>query len=122
MAFACQRIPIALFASDTSTNQQTNSTIRYDSIFGLIFNLKISSFPNSLNLALEDLAYVHSKLGSRQKIERAVWKDFWKWLEEGLRKIRFAKHLCDMWTAGAIAGFINRADTERLLADQPPGE
>ena len=43
MAFACQRIPIALFASDTSTNQQTNSTIRYDSIFGLIFNLKISS-------------------------------------------------------------------------------
>ena len=72
-------------------------------------------------LALEDLAYVHQKLGGRATIERSVWKDFWKWLEESLRKIRFAKHLCDMWLQGDIAGFINRTDTERLLADQPPG-
>mmetsp|Transcript_19515 Transcript_19515/g.33545 ORF Transcript_19515/g.33545 Transcript_19515/m.33545 type:complete len:693 (-) Transcript_19515:198-2276(-) len=72
-------------------------------------------------LVLEDLAYLHRKLDNKLQIERSQWKEFWKWLEEGFRKIRFAKHLCDMWVDGLIAGFLNRTDVEALLADQIAG-
>jgi hypothetical protein len=72
-------------------------------------------------LCVEEFGYLHGKLGGKRLIERAAWSDLWKKLQDCLRKIRFAKHLCDMWNDGAIAGFISRIDTERLLLAEPVG-
>jgi hypothetical protein len=72
-------------------------------------------------LCVEEFGYLHAKLGGKRLIERAAWADLWKKLQDCLRKIRFAKHLCEMWNEGAIAGFISRVDTERLLQNEPVG-
>lgn len=72
-------------------------------------------------LCVEEFGYLHAKLGSKRTIERAAWSELWKKLQDCLRKIRFAKHLCDMWNEGAIAGFLNRVDAERLLQNEPIG-
>jgi hypothetical protein len=72
-------------------------------------------------LCVEEFGYLHGKLGGKRAIERSAWNELWKKLQDCLRKIRFAKHLCEMWNEGAIAGFINRTDTERVLCNEPVG-
>jgi hypothetical protein len=72
-------------------------------------------------LCVEEFGYLHAKLGGKRAIERSAWNELWKKLQDCLRKIRFAKHLCEMWNEGAIAGFVNRTDTERVLQAEPVG-
>jgi hypothetical protein len=72
-------------------------------------------------LCVEEFGYLHAKLGGKRVIERSAWNELWKKLQDCLRKIRFAKHLCEMWNEGAIAGFVNRTDTERVLHAEPVG-
>jgi len=47
---------------------------------------------------------------------------FWEWFGKGLHKIRYQRHLCDLWKRGLIFGFIARVEAEEALRCTKPGD
>jgi len=46
---------------------------------------------------------------------------FWKWFGPNLYKIRYQRHMIQLWNKGLICGFINRNEAIELLQKAPTG-
>jgi len=46
---------------------------------------------------------------------------FWKWFGPNLYKIRYQRHMIQLWTKGIICGFINRNEAAEILQKAPTG-
>jgi hypothetical protein len=79
-------------------------------------------------LTIQDLWYLyHIKFTANTyptietKISPKQYDNFWAWFGPGLERIRYQRHLCEMWEKGLICGFISRSEAEVILENASPG-
>jgi len=69
-----------------------------------------------------ELSYLNQKFfGGQMSVTPQMFDDFWAWFGKGLHKIRYGRHLCSMWQAGLIYGFVSREDVNSALVNQETG-
>jgi len=54
-------------------------------------------------------------------ITKKQYDNFWAWFGPGLERIRYQRHLCELWERGLICGFISRLEGESILENASPG-
>lgn len=73
-------------------------------------------------LSQHDLNYLHRlKFSSAARISQKDFDKFWEWCGPLFHKIRYQRHLCSLWTAGYICGFLTREEVETVLKSQAVG-
>eukprot|EP01101_Sappina_pedata_P008874 TRINITY_DN500_c0_g1_i1.p1 TRINITY_DN500_c0_g1~~TRINITY_DN500_c0_g1_i1.p1 ORF type:complete len:729 (+),score=230.74 TRINITY_DN500_c0_g1_i1:157-2187(+) len=74
-------------------------------------------------LSADDLHYLKNSrfFGGRHTINQTGFDAFWNWFGKCLQVIRYQRHVLKMWTAGYIAGFVNKAAIDQILINQKPG-
>jgi len=72
-------------------------------------------------LSVDEICYIYERLGRKDSFYKDTWNEFWKKIEECLRKVRFSKHVTEMWISGLIVGFFTRDQAEVTLAADPEG-
>lgn len=54
-------------------------------------------------------------------VSAKAYDEFWLWFGPGLHKIRYQRHLCVLWSAGFLCGFLQREEAVRVLSGAPFG-
>lgn len=70
-----------------------------------------------------DFTYLHSKFFASHTITQSAFDKFWNWFGKIVHPLRFQKHICPLWQAGIVYGFLDRESVEKLLVvnRQVPG-
>lgn len=74
-------------------------------------------------LTIDDFDYIYKvKFNTgNTKINVQQFDSFWQWFGPGLHKIRYQRHMCNLWVKGYICGFLPRGEAESILRDLSPG-
>lgn len=75
------------------------------------------------SLTLADFEYMLQAkgLGQTGHLDLKDYIRFWDWIGPGLKKLRYQKHLLQLFCQGFIAGFITGPQAEEQLKLHPPG-
>jgi len=79
-------------------------------------------------LTEQDFVYIyHTKFNPNRSpsvstsITPKQYDEFWKWFGPNLYKIRYQRHMIQLWTRGVICGFMNRNEAAEILQQAPTG-
>eukprot|EP00727_Mastigamoeba_balamuthi_P013427 m51a1_g8707 hypothetical protein (827) ;mRNA; r:113517-119446 len=73
-------------------------------------------------LSRREMIYFHDKFfGRGPTITAAQFDKFWDWFGQALQKLRYTRHISNLWREGLLWGFTGRQDIESALIGQPPG-
>ncbi|KAH3762635.1 transcriptional repressor [Pelomyxa schiedti] len=68
-----------------------------------------------------DLNYLHTKFFGGKMISQAQFDTFWNWFGKVLQRVRYQRHISQMWKEGLIYGFLTREETDDILRTREPG-
>lgn len=73
-------------------------------------------------LSTFDFDYLHKKFfGYRASVTQTSFDKFWEWFGKIVHTLRFTRHVCSLWQAGIIYGFLDRqAVTDVLVSNNQP--
>eukprot|EP01114_Cavostelium_apophysatum_P019436 TRINITY_DN626_c0_g1_i3.p1 TRINITY_DN626_c0_g1~~TRINITY_DN626_c0_g1_i3.p1 ORF type:complete len:637 (+),score=184.93 TRINITY_DN626_c0_g1_i3:219-2129(+) len=73
-------------------------------------------------LSQYDLRYLQLKFfKGKALINQKDFDDFWSWFGKAMQKIRYQRHITQLWQNGLIYGFMSREDVDASLKNQEPG-
>jgi len=69
-----------------------------------------------------DMNYLHTKFfDAKDMIGQKDFDMFWEWFGKSMQKLRYQRHLGNMWQNGLLYGFMGREDVDAALLNQDPG-
>jgi hypothetical protein len=136
--------PVIVKTNENQWQESEGVLLRYEA-FGNSMEVTWGKFANALQrcylsatkqdrqnpvrpLTVQDLCYLyHIKFTSNSYpttetiITVKQYDNFWTWFGPGLERIRYQRHLCELWEKGFICGFISRSEAETILENASPG-
>jgi len=72
-------------------------------------------------LSCYELQYINTKFFDGGNVTAKNFDEFWSWFGKALQKLRYSRHMGQMWQIGLIYGFIERDEVNAALVNQEPG-
>jgi hypothetical protein len=136
--------PVIVKTNENQWQESEGVLLRYEA-FGNSMEVTWGKFANALQrrylsatkqdrqnpirpLTEQDLRYLyHIKFTANSSPSKETiitvrqYDNFWTWFGPGLERIRYQRHLCELWEKGFICGFISRSEAENILENASPG-